>query len=216
MLAYQFGQIHGRDRSGTLKIMLALTLGDGAHLRDLEPWHAEEFAAHVDRIRDHLKPWIPFASRVYDADGARALLQRFADMRAADTGRMYGLWLGGELSGGTLFKEFDAVSRVCEVGVWLAPGATGRGLITRAVTAMIDWAVEERGMQRIEWRTDPRNERSRAAAARLGLTREGVLRSSFVLEGQRFDTEVWAVLAGDWRAAQRTRARMASATTSGA
>ncbi|WP_117208188.1 GNAT family N-acetyltransferase [Allorhizocola rhizosphaerae] len=195
--------------------MLALTLDAGAHLRDLEPWHADEFAAHVDRIRDHLKPWIPFASRIYDADGARDLLQRFADKRAADTGRFYGLWLDGELSGGTLFKEFDTASGVCEVGVWLAPWATGRGLITRAVTSMIDWAVGERGMHRIEWRTDPRNERSRAAAARLGMTREGVLRSSFVIGDTRFDTEVWAILADEWRG-QRTRATMASATASGA
>ncbi len=196
--------------------MLALELGEGAQLRALEPWHADEFAAHVDRIRDHLKPWIPFASKIYDADGARVLLQRFADFYVADKGRLYGIWLGGELSGGTLFKEFDAQTGICEVGVWLAPWATGKGLITRAVTHMIDWAVDERGMQRVEWRTDPRNERSRAAAARLGMTREGVLRSTFPLNGQRHDSEVWSVLADEWWEAQRTRARISSATASGA
>ena len=99
------------------------TLGDGAELRPLEPWQAEEFASHVDRVRDNLLPWIPFASRIYDVEGARELLQRFADLQANDEGRFYGIWVDGVLSGGALFRTFDPQSGVCEVGVWLAPGA---------------------------------------------------------------------------------------------
>jgi ribosomal-protein-serine acetyltransferase len=180
--------------------VFALSLGEGAELRPLEPWQAAEFAAHIDAIREHLLPWIPFASRIYDVEAARGLLQQFADLQAADAGRFYGIWVDGALAGGTLFRTFDAVTGVCEIGVWLAPSATGRGLIARAVTHMIDWAFGVRGMSRIEWRTDPRNERSAAVARRLGMTREGVLRSSFVVGGTRQDTEMWALLPSEWRA----------------
>jgi ribosomal-protein-serine acetyltransferase len=179
--------------------MLTLDLGDGAELRPLEPWQADEFAAHVTRIRDHLLPWIPFASRVVDVASARELLQRQADRTARDEGRFYGIWVNGLLCGGTLFRDFDLAYGVCEVGVWLAPDMQGRGLITRAVRRMIDWAVV-RGITRVEWRTNPANDRSRAVARRLGMTREGVLRSSFVLNGVRHDTEVWSVLADEWAA----------------
>jgi ribosomal-protein-serine acetyltransferase len=178
--------------------VFAQTLGDGAELRPLEPWQADEFASHVDQVRDHLLPWIPFASRIYDVEGARELLQRFADLQAKDEGRFYGIWVDGVLSGGTLFRTFDVPSGVCEVGVWLAPGAEGRGLVTRAVTHMIDWAFRVRGMARVEWHNDPENVRSAAVARRLGMTREGVLRSSFVLGGARHDTEIWAILASEW------------------
>ena len=92
------------------------------------------------------------------------------------------------------------------VGVWLAPEAVGRGLVTRAVRHMIDWAVGVRGMERVEWRTVPANERSVAVARRLGMTRDGVLRSAAPLGGTRHDLEVWALLASDWHAAQATRA----------
>jgi RimJ/RimL family protein N-acetyltransferase len=178
--------------------VLSLEIEPGVSLRALEPWQAPEFLAHVDAIRDHLRPWIPFASRVNDVDAARDLLQRFADWQAADTARIYGLWVDGTLAGGTLFRTFDVPSGVCEVGVWLGPSYEGRGLISRTVRLMIDWAVRERGMARVEWRTDPRNVRSAAVAQRLGFTREGVLRSSFALGDERFDTEVWAILAADW------------------
>jgi len=179
--------------------MFALRLDDTAELRPLEPWQAAEFAAAVDRARDHLRPWIPFASRVVDEETARVLLQRFADKQAEDTGSMYGIWVDGVLNGGTLFRTFDANLGVCEIGVWLHPSAEGRGLIKAAVTQMIDYAVRVRGIQRVEWFCAPGNERSKAAAARLGMTYEGTLRSSFVVNGTRLDSEVWSMLAEDWQ-----------------
>ncbi len=111
---------------------------------------------------------------------------------------MYGIWVDGVLKGGTLFRTFEPTMGVCEVGVWLDPSVEGRGLVKAAVTHMIDYAVRVRGMKRVEWFCAPANERSKAAAARLGMTYEGTLRSSFVVNGARLDSEVWAVLADDW------------------
>ena len=183
--------------------MFAYSLGEGAELRPLEPWRAEEFAAHVARIRDHLAPWVPFAMRVVDAASARVLLQRYADKQARSEGAMYGIWQDQTLVGGTLFRDFDVQAGICEIGVWLAPEAEGKGLVTRAVRHMIDWAVMVRGIERVEWHTDPNNGRSRAVAQRLGMTLEGVLRSSFPINDERRDTEVWSLLASEWPPAGR-------------
>jgi RimJ/RimL family protein N-acetyltransferase/SAM-dependent methyltransferase len=167
----------------------------------LEPWHAEQFAAAVAGARDHLAPWIPFAHTVTDVATARDLLQRMANSHANDSRHMYGIWQDGTLVGGALFPVFDTANGMCEIGVWLVPEAQGRGLITRASRYLIDWAIAERGMQRVSWHTDPRNERSRAVARRLGMTFEGVRRSSHVVAGARQDGEVWSILASEWRAA---------------
>jgi ribosomal-protein-serine acetyltransferase len=177
--------------------MLTSTLQDGAELRALEPWRAGEFAAYVERHRAHLAPWLPWATSITDADGARRWLQAYADRQAADTGRIYGIWLDGVLVGGALFRVFDADAGVCEIGVWLAPDAQGRGLVTKAAQTMIDWAIRERGIARVEWHTVPDNVRSRAVARRLGMTCDGVLREAFELNGTRHDVEVWSLLATD-------------------
>jgi ribosomal-protein-serine acetyltransferase len=179
--------------------MFAYPLGDGAQLRPLEPWQAAEFAAYLDRVRPHLAPWLPWAGAIVDTDGARAWLQRYADAQAADGGRIYGIWLDGVLVGGTLFRIFDGWLSSCEIGVWLAPEAEGRGLVTAAARHMIDWAVRERGMNRVEWRTVPSNARSIAVAKRLGMTREGVQREAVPHAGERHDDEVWSLLAAEWR-----------------
>ena len=178
--------------------MFSYPLGDDAVLAPLEPWQADQFAAAVEHARHHLAPWIPFAHTVTDVDSARDLLQRMADGHAADTRHMYGIWLDGRLVGGVLFPVFDVPNGMCEVGVWLVPEVQGRGLIARATRRVVDWAIRERGMVRVAWLTDPRNERSKAAAKRLGMSFEGVRRSSHVLAGERQDIEVWSLLADEW------------------
>lgn len=179
--------------------MLHRVIDDGAVLRALEPWRAAEFAALTERIREHLRPWLPWATTVVDEDSARELLQGYADATARDGKRIFGLWVDGELVGGVLARVFDLEASVCEVGVWIAPECEGKGLINRAVTALIDWAILERGIARVEWWAVPANTRSLAAAGRLGFAREGRLRQIFPVNGVRHDAEVWSVLADEWR-----------------
>jgi RimJ/RimL family protein N-acetyltransferase len=173
-------------------------VGHGAGLGPLEPWHAEDFAGLVERARDHLAPWIPFAHTITDVETARAFLQRFADGHAADTLHIHGIWMDGQLVGGSLFPRFDTRSGICELGVWLAPEVQGRGLITKTAGYLVDWAIRERGLSRLEWHNEPSNARSRAVAQRLGLTFEGIRRSAHPIAGIRQDEQVWSVLADEW------------------
>jgi RimJ/RimL family protein N-acetyltransferase len=170
-----------------------------AELRPLEPWQAEEFLAHMDRARSGIDPWIPFAARATDPESARALLQDYADRQAADRGRIYGIWLEGTLVGGVLFPVFDAASGNCEIGCWLEPAGQGRGLVTKAARRLVDWAFAERGMHRVEWVVSAGNERSIAVAKRLGMTLDGVLRQKYPHRGERHDTQIWSLLAAEWR-----------------
>jgi RimJ/RimL family protein N-acetyltransferase len=74
---------------------------------------------------------------------------------------------------------------VAEVGVWVAPAWRRRGVATRAIEAMLDWAVPALGLSRVEWHADPANAASLALAARLGFEREGLARSAFPAEDDR-------------------------------
>ncbi|MFH8344574.1 GNAT family N-acetyltransferase [Streptomyces sp. NPDC018045] len=180
--------------------MFAISLGDdGAELRPLEPYHAEEYLAHMERGREYIGRWIGLADANTDLPSTRAFLQSYADKAAADSGRLYGIWVDGTLVGGVLFRTFDAAAGNCEVGCWLEETAVGRGLVTRAIRVIVDWAVEERGIHRVEWLAASGNKASVKLAERLGLVRDGVLRESNARGGVRHDMEVWSVLAPEWR-----------------
>ncbi|WP_179816076.1 GNAT family N-acetyltransferase [Allostreptomyces psammosilenae] len=186
--------------------MFAMSLGeDGAQLRPLEPWRAAEFLAHMDRGREFIGRFIALPDVVTDLESSRSYLRSYADKAAADTGGIYGIWAEDTLVGGVLFRTMDVAQGTAEVGCWLEPSAVGRGLVTRAARAIVDWAVEERHIHRVEWQVAAANEASIAVARRLGMTKEGVLRQSYLYRGERHDIEVWSVLAPEWRAARRAR-----------
>ncbi|MET7287500.1 GNAT family protein [Streptomyces sp. NPDC005573] len=182
--------------------MYATSLGDGAELRPLEVWHAEELLANIDRGREFIGRHVALPDVVSDLDAARAYLKSYADKRATDTGSLHGIRLDGKLVGGLLFRVWDSASGVCEAGCWLEPAAAGRGLVTRGLVTLLDWAFEERGMHRVEWHVSSANEPSINVARRLGMTREGVLRENYPHRGVRTSTEIWAVLAPEWREAR--------------
>ncbi|MFF8502074.1 GNAT family N-acetyltransferase [Streptomyces anulatus] len=179
--------------------MLTARLRDNAELRPLEPHHAEEFLAHIDRARTHIAPWVGAGFVAADLDAARTVLQRYADEGAADRRRLYGIWLDGVLAGGTMFVSFDTDLGRCEIGCWLEPAAEGRGLVTPVVRMMIDWAFRERGLNRVEWRTRADNVRSINVAKRLGMTLDGTPQpSSTDTDGQRHEMQIWSVRATEW------------------
>jgi RimJ/RimL family protein N-acetyltransferase len=178
--------------------MFAIPLSSAGQLRPLEPWQAEEFLAHADRAREQAAPWISWISRAHDLDSARAALQSYADRQAADTGRLFGIWLEDTLVGGCMYPTFDALQSRCEIGVWTEPAGQGHGLVTAAVRHLLDHALIERGLHRAEWRNSPGNARSRAVAERLGMTYEGTLRHSFMNQGVLHDSEVRSMLREEW------------------
>ncbi|MFI6289261.1 GNAT family N-acetyltransferase [Streptomyces sp. NPDC051018] len=175
------------------------TRAGAAELRPLEPWQAEEFLAHIDRGRAFIGRFIGLADAAKDLESARAFLQSYAEKQAADGGRIYGIWREGTLVGGVLFRVFDPAAGNCEAGCWLEPAGVGRGLVTRAAEFIIDWAVEERGMHRVEWVVATGNSASVRVAERLGMRRDGILREAYAYGGVRHDMEVWSVLAPEWR-----------------
>ncbi|MFI1355294.1 GNAT family N-acetyltransferase [Streptomyces sp. NPDC020898] len=171
-------------------------LSERAELQALEPWQAEEFHEFVERARAHIAPWLLWPTTIDDTAKAERWLRRYAEHRARDGIRLYGIRLDGRLVGGVGFSRFDADTGVCELGAFTAPEAQGHGLVTRAAAVLTDWAMVTRGLSRVEWRAATVNVRSIAVAKRLGMRREAVLREAYLMNGVRHDLEVWALVAG--------------------
>ena len=83
--------------------MFETVVRDGVVLKPLETWHAGEFAEHMSRAREHIRPWVGPTFVTDTVDGARATLQRYATATANDGARIYGLWDEGKIVGGVMF-----------------------------------------------------------------------------------------------------------------
>lgn len=91
---------------------------------------------------------------------------------------------------------------VAEIGYMLGQRFEGHGIITRAVIAVLDAAIDRLDLQRFEIRCAPDNQRSRAIPQRLGFHEEGLLRGSAQLDGRYHDEILYALLAEEWIAAR--------------
>jgi RimJ/RimL family protein N-acetyltransferase len=67
-------------------------------------------------------------------------------------------------------------NRSADGGYWIDAAFEGRGLVTRAMAALLDQAFGPLGLARVTLHIDVANQRSRALADRLGFTEEGVHR----------------------------------------
>ena len=79
----------------------------------------------------------------------------------------------------------------------------GTGLFADGAKLVVDFAIDEIGVNRLEARAAVRNGRGNGALAKVGAVREAVLRQSFERHGQRHDQHLWSILASDWRAARQ-------------
>jgi RimJ/RimL family protein N-acetyltransferase len=103
--------------------------------------------------------------------------------------------------GMVLLHSYDERQRRCEAAFWLILRARGRGLGTAVVAQVVSWAFRELDVLRVEITTTVGNDAVHALAARLGFTREGVLRKRNIERGDRVDVVFYGVLREEWQGA---------------
>lgn len=106
----------------------------------------------------------------------------------------------GSIVGSTRYLNVRSADRVVEIGwTWLNPSAWGGGANIEAKLLMMEHAFEALACVRVEFKTDARNERSRAALAALPAQFEGILRKHMTVPdiGVR-DSAYYSVIDDEW------------------
>ena len=85
-----------------------------------------------------------------------------------------------------------------ELGYALARVHWGKGLIPEAAKAVMEYGFVEHGLEKVYASADLRNRRSWRVMEKLGMRREGVLRSHSKARGERIDDVLYGVLLEEW------------------
>jgi RimJ/RimL family protein N-acetyltransferase len=106
----------------------------------------------------------------------------------------------GSYAGSTRFYDIQLNQKCLQLGyTWYGKDFQGTGLNKHCKFLLLQFAFEQMGMERVEFRADNRNEKSIAAMKSIGCTAEGVLRSNgFTAEGTRRDSIVLSILKEEW------------------
>jgi RimJ/RimL family protein N-acetyltransferase len=103
---------------------------------------------------------------------------------------------GDEVVGGIGF-ELQGELRTAELGYWLAESRWGRGIASRAVQAVTDWAFDELGLLRIFARVFEGNPASTRVLEKAGFRFEGRLRMSAVKGRRLLDELLYSRIASE-------------------
>jgi N-acetyltransferase len=190
------------------KNLVSVLEGEIVRLEPLARRHEKElFEAALD---ERIWRWMP-----YDAGGSRERFQAWLeDALAASSAGTEAAFATveaatGELVGSTRYLALRPEHRGLEIGwTWLAPAHWQTGANVEAKFLMLEHAFERLGCLRVEFKTDSRNERSRAALAALPAQFEGIFRKHMLVRGgERRDSAYYSIIDDEWPEVRENLAR---------
>lgn len=143
-------------------------------------------------------------------------------LRAREAGNEYPFIVYDKLrkayAGSTRFYDIQLQHQSLQLGfTWYGKAFQGTGLNKHCKFLMLQFAFDQVGMERVEFRADNNNARSIAAMKSIGCIEEGVLRShANKVDGGRRDSIVLSILRHEWLNGGREnlRRKIANHTTS--
>ncbi len=106
---------------------------------------------------------------------------------------------GGQPQGWLSLMRPDIPNGVIETGwIWFSSGLGGTRAATEAMYLVMQYAFEDLGMRRYEWKCNALNKPSCSAAERLGFSFEGIFRQHQISRGLNRDTAWFSILDREW------------------
>jgi ribosomal-protein-serine acetyltransferase len=177
--------------------MFRFGLSENHSLRLFEESDADSLYAVIETNRVHLAKWLPWAEQ-QTLEATRAFIRMGRKQLADNDGFQAAVFERERIIGSIGFHRVDWLHRSTGIGYWLAADAQRQGTMTLAVSALLDFAFEAWGLNRVEIRAAVGNGRSRAIPERLGFREEGTLRQAEFVGGRYLDHVVYSMLAEEW------------------
>lgn len=153
----------------------------------------------TDDNRGILKKWMVWVPGVKEVgDSKKFILKCFKGYKEKTSLEM-GLWENDKLIGCIGFNHLDKDNKKAEVGYWLSKNSQGKGAMTKAVKALVDYGFKKLHLNRIYLKAGKENLKSRAIPERLGFKQEGILRNDVYIDNRFVDHVVYGILKKEWR-----------------
>ena len=99
-------------------------------------------------------------------------------------------------------RQLEPGFATAEWGFAIGSAFWGTGVFIDAAKMIVNFAFDVVGAHRLEARAAVANGRGNGALRKVGATQEGVLRKSFLRNGEYLDQTLWTILDEDWRRAK--------------
>jgi ribosomal-protein-serine acetyltransferase len=176
-----------------------LQVDDNIVLKQLELTDAPDIFTAIDTQREHLGPFLPFVETTKQLSDTQAFVESVVNSPKERLEYTFTIRVNGRMAGLIGLKDIDRANKKTEIGYWLSHEFLRRGIMTRSVSTLCDFAFGELEINRIQIKCAVANTRSRNIPLRLGFHLEGIERAGELLTGGVFtDLAVYSKLKGEW------------------
>ncbi|GIP42236.1 GNAT family N-acetyltransferase [Paenibacillus sp. J45TS6] len=179
--------------------MFAYKLDDDIELKPLSMEHTGALYSLTDKSRERLREWLPWVDNVTEETHTVQFIKNAIRQAADNGGFTAGIWVKGELAGVIGFHEIDWHNRTVGIGYWLGKVHEGQGIMSSACRALVDYALLDLDLNRVEIRCATSNHRSRGVPERLGFVLEGIIRQAEKLPLGYVNHAVYGMLQSEWK-----------------
>jgi ribosomal-protein-serine acetyltransferase len=110
-----------------------------------------------------------------------------------------GIWYKGELVGFICLSRLHDSVTAAEFGYWITAEQEGKGIVTRCVSALMDFAIDKMKIERFVIGCAANNQRSRAVAERLGYHLHVTQPNGEVVAEFVYDRAIYGIRSSAWR-----------------
>ena len=160
---------------------------------------ALELISLVDLNRTHLRTWLPWLDKNKTVEDSKEFIRFSLKQLEQDLGFICGIFYQGKLVGSCGYHLIKNSNSSVSLGYWLAENKTGKGIITKCVKFLINYAFEELKLNKVLVEVGEDNLPSRAICERLGLFNEGIEREAECLYGHYINHIRYSILKSEWK-----------------
>jgi len=159
---------------------------------------AETIFLTIDRDRNYLKQWLPFVNHTKKQTDTEFFIKSTISDDSQVKNLVFSIHYRNTFAGLISLKDIDYLNRKTEIGYWLAEVMQGKGIITRSVKKMMEYAFRNLNLNRIQIKVAVGNKKSAAIPSRLGFEFEGIERDGEFHTYKYFNLETYSFLRKDW------------------
>ncbi len=176
---------------------IVIPVNDNLRIQSWLEADADELFNLVDQNREALQEWLIWVPQTKTKEDVDTFIAKCQKEYEKKIGFQMGLWDGDKLIGTVGLNNLDLTSKKASIGYWLSRTHQGKGSMTIATKALINYAFDSLELNRIELKIARKNIKSKSIAERLGFTKEGTLRQDEYLNGEYHDYDIYSLLKSD-------------------
>lgn len=178
--------------------MTEIVINSELFIRSVSQEDAPHLFQLIETNRTRLREWLGWLDKTRDLSDSAGFISFAMETERSNGALTAGIHFQGRLAGLVSFHPIDRTSASASVGYWVDLSASGKGIVTLSVEALVNHGFNHLDLETIYIKCATGNKSSFAIPERLGFKFEKTVPNAECLYGRYVDHRVYKISRSDW------------------